>query len=96
MFLTAFEAWWSLAVDTATMVADAQSVIGMRLMRLAGGGELARSEAGRMVLEKQLALAEAQVAMAAAFAKGTAHDAPRDILDNYSRRVRANHKRLSR
>ena len=38
---------------------EAQSVIALRLMRIAGGGALARSEATRMVTEKVQALGEA-------------------------------------
>ena len=43
---------------------EAQSVIALRLMRIAAGGALARSETTRMVTEKVQALGEAQAVAA--------------------------------
>ena len=40
---------------------DAQSVIALRMMRLASGGAKTKAEMNRMVIEKTAAIAEAQV-----------------------------------
>ena len=45
---------------------EAQSVIGLRMLRLAAGGARAEAESSRMVTEKILAAGEARVAAAAA------------------------------
>ena len=49
---------------------EVQSVIAMRLMRLAQGGHTAELEAERMVAEKFEALVEAETAMADALVHG--------------------------
>ena len=56
--------WFSVSSQTAMLALEAQSVIALRLMRIAGGGALARSEATRMVTEKVQALGEAQAVAA--------------------------------
>jgi hypothetical protein len=44
--------WFSVSSQTAMLALEAQSVIALRLMRIAAGGALARSETTRMVTEK--------------------------------------------
>jgi hypothetical protein len=51
---------------------DAQSVIVLRILRLAAGGARAEGEVSRMVTEKILAAGEAQVATLAVLLRGTA------------------------
>ena len=88
--------WFTLALDATRMGLEAQQVIGLRLMRLAAGGPAAGPEAGRMVLEKVAALAEAQGILAASLLEGRGHKGMSDALDCFSRRVRANGKRLQK
>ena len=76
---------------------EAQSVIALRMMRLASGGAPAQAEARRMVSEKATAAAEAQlVAAAAAWAGNKDHVIAGKALKVFAKRVRANRRRLSR
>jgi hypothetical protein len=69
----------------------------MRMMRLASGGVLAQRELQRMIAEKGLAVAEAQMAAAARIITGAGMaDAARSASKVYERKVRANRRRLSR
>ncbi len=79
--------------EAARFGADIQNVIALRMMRLAGGGPLAASEARRMVTEKVFALGEAQARIFLALASGRSLDAAKAYAP-YRRRVRANRRRL--
>ena len=79
--------------EAARFGADIQNVIALRMMRLAGGGPLAASEARRMVTEKVFALGEAQARILLALASGQSFDAAKAYAP-YRRRVRANRRRL--
>jgi hypothetical protein len=57
-----FNPWFLLACDAAQLGFEAQSVIALRLARLATGGASAWPEAQRMVSEKAAAVVEAQIA----------------------------------
>lgn len=88
--------WFDLAADSWRLGLEAQTVVGLRLAKLATGDAAAAAEAQRMVAEKMLAAAEAQVrAMGDAFA-GQGRQTPKRTLALYRRKVRANRKRLSR
>jgi hypothetical protein len=63
------------------------------MLRLAGGGPLAATEARRMISEKVSALGETQVRMLSALASGQNFDAAKAYAP-YRRRVRANRRRL--
>jgi hypothetical protein len=81
--------------EAARFAADAQRVIALRMMRLAGGGPLAATEASRMVAEKMAAFAEAQTAAAASLMMGgSLKTASRKAYAPYRRTVRANKRRL--
>lgn len=73
---------------------EAQSVIALRMMKLAMGGAAADTEAKRMVDEKVSAFHEAQSTMATAFFTGNASGAHK-VLNGYRKKVRANRRRLS-
>lgn len=76
---------------------EAQSVVALRMLRLAAGGSRAETEASRMVTEKFLAAGEAQLAAATAAMHGhKEHVVAGKTLSVYSKRVRANKRRLSR
>ncbi len=47
-------------IEAARFAGDSQQVIALRLMRIAGGGPLAATEANRMIAEKIAAFGEAQ------------------------------------
>lgn len=68
---------------------EAQQVIWLRMMTLAGGGPTAGFEAQRMVTEKMVAAAVAS----GQIMTGASADA---VLRGYRRKVRSNARRLSR
>jgi hypothetical protein len=89
--------WISLGMQAWQVGLEAQSVIALRMLRLAAGGARAETEAARMVTEKVLAAGEAQMAAATAAMLGHKdHVVAGKALAAYSKRVRANKRRLSR
>jgi hypothetical protein len=66
-----WNAWIALSAQAARMYWEAQAVMLLRSMRIAKGGARAEAEAQRMITEKVAALAEAQIAAAAATLKGS-------------------------
>ncbi|GJE10395.1 MULTISPECIES: hypothetical protein [Methylobacterium] len=82
-------AWLGLGTDLAMLGVEAQMVIGERIAMLMVGGPKARREAERMVSEKIRAAGNAAVTLALG---GT----PRKVVRGYRRKVRANHRRLSK
>jgi len=88
--------WLSLSFDAWQAGLEAQQVIGLRLARLAGGGNSAGVEATRMTSEKLYALWESQTVAAVAALTGKSGLIPSRTLALYRRKMRANRKRLSR
>jgi len=78
-----------LALTSAQAWQEAQVVMTLRMMRLAGGGAIAQTEATRMVTEKGVALMEAATTVAMG---GSAEK----VVRGYRSRVRANKRRLTR
>ncbi len=92
-----FNPWFDVALKAIQLGVEAQSVIALRMVRLAAGGALAQSEAQRMVIEKFAAVAEVQTAVAAGFLNGHEdHVVASKALGAFKKRVRANKRRLSR
>ena len=83
-------------IESVRFACDVQSVIAMRLLRLAQGGPDAAMEASLMVAEKFDALADAEVAILHALSDGEGFivAAERAYVPVRSR-VRANSSRLS-
>jgi hypothetical protein len=95
--LTMFNPWMSLAMKAWQIGLEAQSVIILRMLRLAAGGARAEAEASRMVTEKILAAGEAQMGAATAAMRGhKKHVVVGKAVNVYRKRVRANRRRLSR
>lgn len=89
--------FWNEWIDAAQLGVEAQSVIAMRLMKIAAGGADADAECKLMVAEKFAAVAAAHDAAAAALASGKSFQAAAALaLAPVSRSVHANHQRLSR
>jgi len=80
--------WMDFAFDSALLCAEAQEVLALRLMKIAGGGVHAEREARRMVAEKNIAFADAALSLAT----GVSID---KIVGHYRMIVRANKRRLS-
>ncbi|HET9356162.1 MAG TPA: hypothetical protein VFO42_08370 [Sphingomicrobium sp.] len=89
--------WPRLMVDTSRLWADANMVMMLRTWRMMSGGTAAVTEAERMVGEKLAAGFELAGALAGAAATGrapTPEAAARKALTVYSRKVKANRRRL--
>jgi hypothetical protein len=92
-----YNPWFALSLKAVQMGMEAQSVIALRMLRMATGGKRAEAEAGRMVTEKVVAAAEAQaVAAVAAMGGHPQHVVAGKTLKVYKKHVRANRRRLSR
>ena len=92
-----FNPWLTLGLKTIQMGVEVQSVIALRMLRLAAGGALMEAEATRMLTEKPAAAAEAQAVAAVAAMKGhPQHVVAGKTLKVFKKRVRANKRRLSR
>jgi hypothetical protein len=88
---------WNYPLVLTRFALEAQTVIALRMLRLATGGAIARREAGRMVVEKGIALTQAQLVAAAALASGRgARKAGTRAFATYKRAVSKNRRRLSR
>ena len=87
--------WASIGFSAWALGVEASSVIALRTLKIAQGGEAGTAEAERMVREKMEAAAELQ---RLAFTGGlglTPATAAKKTLAHYRRKVRANRRRLS-
>ena len=92
-----FNPWFALTFKTMQLGFDAQSVIALRMIRLASGGAKTKAEMSRMMIEKASAVAEAQVSATAAVMAGRKdHVVAGKALNVVRKRVKANKRRLSR
>ena len=90
----AAQSWPRLMADSSLLMADAGTVMMLRTWRMMAGGTAATREVERMLSEK----VEAGFELAGALAAGrvqTPEAAARKAISVYSRRVRANRKRLA-
>jgi len=78
---------WLLAMDSAT-------VIGLRTLKIAGGGAAAHKESQDMVTEKLQAMVELPLKLARSGVTSPAA-MTQSTLRHYSKKVRANRRRLS-
>jgi hypothetical protein len=89
--------FWNSWIEAAQFSFEAQSVVTMRLMKIATGGQDGAAECTRMVLEKIDAVTAAHTAGALALAGGKSIEAATKLaMAPVKRRVRANHLRLTR
>jgi hypothetical protein len=88
---------WLAYFQLAQAAWDANVIIAMRLTRLASGGALAQREAQRMVMEKGVTFAQAQMAAATKMMLGAGvAGATKSASDIYRRKLRSNRRRLVR
>jgi len=88
---------WRSYLELAQATFDINAVVLLRCMRLASGGALARREAQRMVVEKGLAVGEAQIAAANKMMMGAGGVAAvKSAARVYRRKVKSNRRRLAR
>jgi hypothetical protein len=92
-----FNSWFSLISKTILLGLEAQSVVALRMMRLASAGAAAPAEARRMIAEKIAAGAEVQAVAASSVASGQQSTVVAGkVLRVLKKRVHANKRRLSR
>lgn len=88
--------WLALGFKTIQLGFEMQSVIALRMMRLAAGGASGQAEANRMIAEKIAAAGEVQAAAVSALMMGRKNEAVAGkMLRVLKKRVRANKRRLS-
>jgi hypothetical protein len=88
---------WKPWLDAMRFGFEVQSVIALRLIKIAAGGAESNAEVTRMVTEKVNALAKAQSAGAVALAQGkSVKAATKRAMTPIKRSVRANHRRLTK
>ncbi len=89
--------WLALGFQAARLTFEAQTVIMLRMMRVAGGGEGGAREMREMVPDKLEALAEAGAAMASASMAGDNFpEVANRVMKVYEKRVGRNRRRLSK
>jgi hypothetical protein len=87
--------WLDLPFKAMRLGVEAQTVIGLRLMKLTLGGLAAVPEAERMITEKAWTALDAQAEFVSNTLTGRHHRASSRALALYRRRVRANRRRLT-
>ena len=90
-------AFWTNSMQMAMMAAEAQAVIAMRLMGMAGFWSVPPSEKTRMVSEKLKAVSKSNgEAVAAALRGSTPDQIMAAAIKPYRNRTRANTRRLAK
>ena len=88
--------WFRFGMNAWSLGIDASSVIALRTLKIAAGGEAAEVEAYRMVSEKiETGLALQALALTGGLGL-TAPSAATKMLTHYRRKVRANRRRLAK
>jgi hypothetical protein len=89
--------WLALSSQAMMLGLEAQRVIALRMLRIAGGGAHGQAEAERMMTEKLAAFGEAQAAAVTGAIEGhSSHRIGAKVLNVYAKRVRGNRRRLAR
>jgi hypothetical protein len=88
--------WFSLSHDALMLGLESQSVIALRLIKAAVGGEAAQREAALMISEKAQAMVDAQFVLAKSALAGQPHLGPGRAVALFRKRVQANQRRLGR
>jgi hypothetical protein len=87
---------WFVGLQTARLAWEAQTVVALRMMRLALGCAPSESEARLLISEKMDVLAEAgAVAASIAVSGGSGHKVAKGVPDVYKKRVDRNRRRQS-
>ena len=86
---------WAAFSAQTRFILDCHAVVALRMLRIAGGGEVAARESMRMVTEKMTTFAGAQFAAAAALPVHGWPGAAAAAERRYRRAVSGNRRRLS-
>ena len=87
--------WLELPFKAMQLGVEAQTVVSLRLLKLALGGPSALAEAERMITEKAVTALDAQTDFLSHALVGRHHRASSRTLTLYRQRVRANRRRLT-
>src|SRR3984893_13885060 len=88
--------WFALGLQTARLAWEAQTVVALRMMRLAAGGAPSEVEARLLVSEKMDVLAEAgAVAASIAVSGGSGHKVAKGVPNGYKKRGDRQRRRQS-
>lgn len=88
---------YQIFFDLSRLAFESNMVIGLRMMTFAAGGAKATSEMQLMTAEKLQAASAVMIDNAFALASGKSMESiGRSTVAHYRRKVRANHRRLSR
>jgi hypothetical protein len=90
----ALNPWFDLCVDAMQLGLEAQTVIGLRIMKAAAGGPGAQAEAELMVTEKIQATVELQAQLMAGGLTAAPHETGARAVAMYRKKVQANRRRL--
>ena len=91
--MTARNPWLNLTFDAIQLGMEAQTVIGLRVMKALTGGPGANAEVSRMITEKIEASMELGSSMMST-ALSEPHVGPTKAVAMYRKKVQANRKRL--
>ena len=88
--------WFDLTANMMRLAVESQGVVALRMMKLASGDADVGREFNLMFAEKAQAAIDAHMEAGVTALAGRPDLAPARALALYRRRVRANHRRLSR
>jgi hypothetical protein len=89
--------FWKPWLDAVRFGFEVQSVVALRLFKIAAGGAEGQAEFTKMLTEKVEAMADAQAAGATALVQGKSMKVVSSrAMTPIKRRVRANHRRLKK
>lgn len=88
--------WLRMSMDAWTLGLEASTVAGLRTMKIAAGGAAGQAEAQRMISEKIQAGMELQARALTGGLGMTVPSAAARTMSHYRRKVRANHRRLTK
>ena len=94
MYGKLYSAWFHAGIDAWSLSMEASAVIGMRMAKMAAGGDAARAEGQLMVSEKISAAFELQAKLARAPLSTSPLSGTQAALRHYRRKVARNRRRL--
>jgi hypothetical protein len=96
MYRWPYADWAKAGFDAWALGMEASAVIGMRVAKIASGGDADQRETRLMMQEKMQAALELQFAMATGGLGSTPLAGTQKVLKHYQRKVGANRRRLGK
>jgi hypothetical protein len=96
MYRDFYSSWMRTGLDAWSLGIESASVVGLRMSKIAAGGDAASKESMLMVSEKVQASIELQIGMATGAFGMTPLAGTQKALRHYRRKVAANKRRLGR